>query len=144
MPNRTIDAQVVRGELSLRCRKITAYVEQLRRREKRVKLIEGRLEIGWPLWSNDQPYRSRLTSVVDGVLLRIFHHYLLLRLCRHVTELDDLASKDSSQMFAALVTIEAGRDGHESIEMMASAPRHFSSGLMRRSWAPSLTDYARE
>jgi hypothetical protein len=40
-PDRTIDAQLVRGEIQLRGREMTAYVEQLRRSEKRVKLIEG-------------------------------------------------------------------------------------------------------
>src|SRR4029077_3464005 len=60
---------------------MTAYVEQLHRSEKRVKLIEGRLQIVRLLLSNDQAPRGRLTRFVDpasSVLLpRMFHHKLL-------------------------------------------------------------------
>src|SRR5882724_7563787 len=70
---------------------MTAYVEQLRRSEKRLNLIEGSLQIVRPLLSNDQAHRKRLTSFVDlpsdVLLLRIFHHDLLLALCRHGAEL---------------------------------------------------------
>jgi hypothetical protein len=44
---------------------MTAYVEQLRRSEKRVKLIEGSLQIGRLLLSNDQAHRRGLTSFLD-------------------------------------------------------------------------------
>src|SRR6266446_8434793 len=42
---------------------MTAYVEQLRRSEKRVNLIEGSLQIGRLLLSNDQAYRRGLTTI---------------------------------------------------------------------------------
>src|SRR6266404_5853630 len=64
-PDRTIDAQLVRGEIQLRGREMTAYVEQLRRSEKRVKLIEGSLQIGRLLLSNDEAHRRGLTSFLD-------------------------------------------------------------------------------
>src|ERR1043166_662116 len=70
---------------------MTAYVEQLHRSEKRVKLIEGSLQIVRLLLSNDQANRRGLTSFVDlgsAVLrLRIFHHDLLLAPCRHGADL---------------------------------------------------------
>src|SRR6266478_6418626 len=70
---------------------MTAYVEQLRRSEKRVNLIEGSLQIGRLLLSNDQAHRRGLASFIDPasdvLLLRIFHHDLLLAPCRHVAEL---------------------------------------------------------
>jgi len=53
---------------------MTAYVEQLRRSEKRVKLIEGSLQIGRLLLSNDQAHRRGLTSFRDlasGVVLLV-------------------------------------------------------------------------
>src|SRR6202011_6075371 len=79
--DRTIDAQLVRGEIQLRGREMTAYVEQLRRSEKRVKLIEGSLQIGRLLLSNDQAHRRGLTSFLDlasgVVLLGILHAFLL-------------------------------------------------------------------
>src|SRR6266403_5586792 len=61
---------------------MTAYVEQLRRSEKRVNLIEGSLQIGRLLLSNDQAHRRGLTSFLDlasgVVLLGILHVFLLL------------------------------------------------------------------
>lgn len=58
-----------------------AYVEQLRRSEKRVNLIEGSLQIGRPLLSNNQAYRRGLTSFLDlasgVVLLGSFHIFSL-------------------------------------------------------------------
>src|SRR2546423_6819158 len=70
---------------------MTADVEQLRRSEKRVNVSEGSLQFGRLLLSNDQPPRRGLASFIDpasGVLLlRIFHHDLLLAPCRHVAEL---------------------------------------------------------
>jgi hypothetical protein len=60
---------------------MTAYVEQLRRSEKRVNLIERSLQIGRLLLSNDQANRRSLTSFLDLasgiVLLGIFHVFLL-------------------------------------------------------------------
>src|SRR5258707_9096174 len=60
---------------------MTAYVEQLCRSEKRVKLIEGSLQIGRLLLSNDQAHRRGLTSFRDlasgVVLLGILHVFLL-------------------------------------------------------------------
>src|ERR1700686_5375688 len=71
----------IRGEIQLRSREMTAYVEQLRRSEKRVKLIEGSLQIGRLLLSNDQAHRRELTSFLDlasgVVLLGILHVFLL-------------------------------------------------------------------
>ena len=59
---------------------MAAYVEQLRRSEKRVNLIEGSLQIGRLLLSNDQAHRRGLTSFLDlasgVVLLRILHVFL--------------------------------------------------------------------
>src|SRR5260370_3999240 len=56
---------------------MTAYVEQLCRSEKRVNLVEGSLQIGRLLLSNDQAHRRGLTSFLDlasrVVLLGIFH-----------------------------------------------------------------------
>src|SRR4030095_10297535 len=67
---------------------MTAYVEQLHRSEKRINLIEGSLQIVRLLLSNDQAHRRGLTSFVDlasdALLVRIFHHDLLLAPCRHV------------------------------------------------------------
>src|SRR5437868_3078244 len=81
-PDRTIDAQLIRGEIQLRGREMTAYVKQLRRSEKRVKLIEGSLQIGRLLLSNDQAHRRGLTSFLDlafgVVLLGVLHVFLLL------------------------------------------------------------------
>src|SRR5215831_2964383 len=58
-----------------------AYVEQRRRSEKRVNLIEGRLQILRLLLSNDQSDRIRLISFVDFasdiLLVKLFHHDLL-------------------------------------------------------------------
>jgi hypothetical protein len=80
-PDRTIDAQLVGGEIQLRGREMIAYVEQLHRSEKRVKLIEGSLQIGRLLLSNDQAHRRGLTSFRDlasgGVLLGILHVFSL-------------------------------------------------------------------
>ena len=60
---------------------MTAYVEELRRSEKRVNLIEGSLQIGRLLPSNDQAHRRGLTSFLDlassVVLLGIFHVFFL-------------------------------------------------------------------
>src|SRR6266478_2310182 len=82
IPDRTIDAQLVRGEIELRGREMTAYVEQLCRSEKRVNLIEGSLQIVRLLLSNDQAHRRGLTSFLDlasgAVLLGIFHIFFLI------------------------------------------------------------------
>jgi hypothetical protein len=64
---------------------MTANVEQLRRSEKRVNLIDGSLQIVRLLLSNDQVHHRRgLTSIVDlasgVVLLNIFHAFLLTKL----------------------------------------------------------------
>src|SRR5260370_36268713 len=58
LPHGAIDAQLVRCELQPRCREMTADVEQLSPSQGRINLIEGRLQVGWPLLSNDQAHRS--------------------------------------------------------------------------------------
>src|SRR5712672_420959 len=56
---------------------MTAYVEQLRRREKRVNLIEGSLQVCRLFLSNDQA-RRRLTRFVDLVFDVGSRHQCLL------------------------------------------------------------------
>src|SRR5260370_40619801 len=56
---------------------MTAYVEQLRRREKRVNLIEGSLQVFRLFLSNDQA-RRRLTRFVDLVFDVGSRHQCLL------------------------------------------------------------------
>src|SRR5216683_4792928 len=54
IPDRTIDAQLVRGEIQLRSGEMAAYVEQLCASEKRVELIEESLQILRLPLSSDQ------------------------------------------------------------------------------------------
>src|SRR5947208_13584762 len=58
---------------------MTPYVEQLRRSQKRVQLIEGSFQIFRILLSNDQADRGGLTSILapgSGVVLSgIFHAF---------------------------------------------------------------------
>src|ERR1700694_5983297 len=61
---------------------MTAYVEQLRRREKRINRQERTLQIVRLLLANDQAHRRRLRShlpVASGVVvLGVFHACFLL------------------------------------------------------------------
>jgi hypothetical protein len=76
IPDRAIDAQFIRGGIQLRGREMTADVEELRRSEKRVNLIEWSFQIFWLLLSSHQADRGGLTSFLDppsDVFLGIFH-----------------------------------------------------------------------
>ena len=76
MPDRSVDAQPISGAVQVRRWKMTADVEQLRRSEIGVDLIERSFEILWLLLPDDQACRRKWSSVVEVALIQSFHHCL--------------------------------------------------------------------
>jgi hypothetical protein len=69
IPDRTIDAQSIRAAVQIRDRKMTTYVEQLRRSEVGVDPIERSLQIFRLLLSDDHACRGQFGGIVDVMLV---------------------------------------------------------------------------